>query len=114
MTLYRLSPRAAFITGLAVTVAAMAWFAYAGAEAKRVILMLCPGAAFTAMLLAGSDSILERVGLWVQRQPVRIVLVPAGLWAVYLIYAAGMGIATLFGAMEMAIYLAVPFAVFAR
>ncbi len=114
MTQYRLSPRTALIMGLAVTVAAIVWFAHTAAESKRAVLMLCPGAAFTAMLLSGSDSILERMRSWVQTRPVRIVLVPAGLWVIYIIYAAGMGIATPAGAIEMAIYLALPFAVFSR
>jgi membrane protease YdiL (CAAX protease family) len=73
--------------------------------------MVCPGAAFTVMLLLGSDSIIERLRNWFRRYPVRIVGVPVALWAIYLIYAAGMGILTPLAMLVIAVYLALPFAV---
>lgn len=73
--------------------------------------MVCPGAAFTAMLLLGSDSVIERLRTWFRRYPVGIVGVPVALWAIYLIYAAAMGILTPLAMLVMAVYLALPFAV---
>lgn len=61
----------------------------------------------------GSDSVIEHLQHWIEQQPARIVLIPAGLWLLYTIYAAGMQIATVRGLGVMAIYLAVPFGVFA-
>src|SRR5690349_13243663 len=91
---HRLSSAAAVIIGLATTAAAVVWSARTAAQPQLAILMVFPGAAFTAMLLLGSDSIIERLRTLFRKQPVRIVFVPAGLWAIYVIYAAGMGILT--------------------
>jgi membrane protease YdiL (CAAX protease family) len=104
----------AVITGLAVTAAAVVWFAMAAAEPRLAIWMVCPGAAFTAMLLLGSDSVIERMQIWVRKRPFRIACVPAALWTIYLIYAAGMRIVTPFAMLAMAVYLALPFAVFSK
>jgi membrane protease YdiL (CAAX protease family) len=110
----RLSPVAAVLTGLAVTAAAVLWFAFSAAQPQLAVWLLCPGAAFTAMLLLGSDSIIERMRTWFRRYPASVVCVPVGLWAIYLIYSAGMGILTPFAMLVMASYLALPFAVLAK
>ena len=100
----RLSAGTALAGGAAITAAAVEWFGSA--------LMICPGIAFTAMLLLGSDRILERARESIKSQPVRIIAVPIALWSLYLIYAAGMEIATAEGLAIMALYLSVPFLVF--
>jgi membrane protease YdiL (CAAX protease family) len=61
------------------------------------------------MLLLGSDRILERGRESVKKRPLGIAAVPAALWTLYFVYAAGMGIATAKGLATMAIYLSVPF-----
>ena len=71
--------------------------------------IVCPGVAFTAMLLLGSGSMLERMQKWIEAGHTRIVAVPAGLWLLYVIYAAGMGIATAAAAATMVVYLSAPF-----
>src|SRR5215470_13190132 len=111
---HRLSPRMAIITGLAVTAAAVVWFAMAAAEPPLAIWMVCPGAAFTAMLLLGSDSVIERMRTWVRKRPLRIAFVPSALWTIYLVYAAGMRIVTPFAMLVMAVYLLLPFVVFSK
>ena len=70
---YRLSAGAALAAGTAITAGAVMWFGSA--------LMLCPGLAFTAMLLLGSDRILERARDSIKSQPIRIASVPIALWA---------------------------------
>jgi membrane protease YdiL (CAAX protease family) len=110
----RLSSGAAVVTGLAITVAAMLWFALNAAQPQLAVWLVCPGVAFTAMLLLGSDSVIERMRIWFRRYPARIVWVPVALWALYLIYAVGMGILTPVAMLIMATYLAVPFAVLAK
>lgn len=112
MTQLRLSPEAALVTGLAVTAAAVAWFAAAGRPLPVALLMICPGVAFTGMLLLGSDRILETGKELVRRRPVGILAVPVVLWSLYVIYAAGMDVASAKGLAIMAIYLSVPFLVF--
>ena len=74
--------------------------------------MICPGIAFTGMLVLGSDRILETAQEFVRRRPAGILAVPIGLWSLYLIYAAGMDVATSRGLAIMAVYLSVPFLVF--
>jgi membrane protease YdiL (CAAX protease family) len=65
------------------------------------------------MLLLGSDDTLESVQKWIDRQPSRVSMTPAGLWTLYIVYAIGMGIADVRGATVMAVYLSVPFLAFA-
>jgi membrane protease YdiL (CAAX protease family) len=96
MKRYRLSPSAAILFGAMVTVAAMIWFSSWW--------MVCPGLAFTAMLVLGSGEVLERMGRLA-------AAVPVVLWLLYVIYAVGTGIATATAVVTMALYLAVPFIV---
>jgi uncharacterized protein len=110
---YRLSWMAALVAGLGVTAAAVIWFGTTRLPLQHALLMICPGLAFTGMLLLGSDRVLERARESVSKEPIRIAVVPAALWSLYLIYAAGMGIATAKGLAIMAVYLSVPFLVFA-
>jgi membrane protease YdiL (CAAX protease family) len=65
------------------------------------------------MLFLGSDRVLERAKEYVSKHPLCIAAVPIALWALYVVYAAGMGIATAKGLVIMAVYLSVPFLVFA-
>jgi membrane protease YdiL (CAAX protease family) len=105
MKRYLLSSVAAIVAGLVVTAAAVWWFSSP--------LMVCPGLAFTGMLLLGSDRILERAKESIKPQPIRIAAVPIALCTLYFAYAAGMGIASVQGLAIMALYLSVPFLVFA-
>src|SRR5215831_3068035 len=109
MQSHRLSTETAIFTGLLVTSTAQL-FALTAAEPWLAVWMLCPGAAFTIMLLLGSDSRIEQMQTWFRKHPARIVCVPAGLWAIYVIYAAGMGILTSYAMLVMAVYLVLPFA----
>jgi len=104
----------AVIIGLAVTAASIVWFSMAAPEPRLAIWMVCPGTAFTAMLLLGSDSVIERMRTWILNRPLRIACVPAGLWTIYLIYATGMRIVTPFAMLAMAVYVVLPFAVFSK
>jgi len=113
MDRYRLSSNLALIAGLAVTAAAVIWFAGAGRPLAQALLFVCPGLAFTGMLLLGSDRILERWQKSVTAWPVRIALVPVFLWGLYVIFAAGMGIDTAEALATMAVYLGIPFLAFA-
>lgn len=61
------------------------------------------------MLMLGSDHVLERLQGWIDRRPLRVALAPAVLWILYIVYAMGMGIADLRGAVIMAAYLTMPF-----
>ena len=103
MKRYRLSVSAAVLAGALATITAMVWFSSP--------LIACPGVAFTAMLLLASDSVLERTQRWIDTRRARIVVLPAGLWVLYVIYALGMGIATVTAVTTMAVYLSVPFVV---
>lgn len=113
MERHRLSSMMALAAGLALTAAAVIWFAAAGRPLTQALLFVCPGLAFTAMLFLGSDHILEWGKKSVGAQPARIALVPVFLWALYLVFAAGMGIATPAALATMAVYLSIPFLVFA-
>jgi membrane protease YdiL (CAAX protease family) len=105
MKRYQCSAPAAALTGGLVTVAAVVWFSSP--------LAAFPGLAFTAMLLLGSDHVIEGMQRWIEANRSRIVSIPAGLWLLYWIYSVGMGIATATAAITMAVYLSVPFIVFA-
>ena len=72
---------------------------------------MMPGIAFTMMLMLGSDGVAERLQIWFDRRPPRIVIAPAGLWALYVSYSIGARVADARIALLMAIYLAVPFLV---
>jgi hypothetical protein len=99
--------------GCTITLAVSWWFWHVSHSLSNAVLVACPGIAFTAMLLIGSDGVLESLQKWVDRKPSRIVAVPAALWILYLIYAVGMGIADARGEIVMVVYLAVPFLAFA-
>jgi membrane protease YdiL (CAAX protease family) len=71
--------------------------------------LLCPAIAFALMLCLGSDHIQKGLRHWIHRRRPRVIVAPLALWSLYMVYAAGMGIATLQGAATMALYLAVPF-----
>src|SRR5262249_51782150 len=92
MARYRLSWNIALVIGFAITFAAVFWFSGAGVPPKQALFIVCPGVAFTAMLLLGSDSVLERMQKWIAERRLRIAAVPAGLWLLYVIYAVGMRI----------------------
>jgi membrane protease YdiL (CAAX protease family) len=111
---HQLSSTTAVVSGLALTAAAVLWFALNAAQPGAAVWMVCPGAAFTAMLVLGSDSVIERMRTWFRRYPARIVGVPLALWAIYLFYAAGMHILTPLAMLVMAVYLALPFAVLSK
>src|SRR5436189_4980493 len=61
------------------------------------------------MLWLGSDSTIEGLAEWLHARPARIALAPAGLWLLYMAYAAGTGTAGVRPALTMAAYLAVSF-----
>src|SRR6266705_2186970 len=103
MKRYRLSASAAMLSGVLVTTAAIAWFSITTYSFSRAIFIMCPGAAFTAMLLLGSDRVLEQMQRWIDAKPARIMAVPAVLWALYSVYAWGMDIATTAAAITLAI-----------
>jgi membrane protease YdiL (CAAX protease family) len=96
-----------------VTFAAALWFWHLSHVPANAILVVCPGVAFTAMLVTGSDGVLEWLQAWIDKQPSRIVAIPSSLWLLYVIYAVGMGVATAYGTMIIAVYLALPFLAFA-
>jgi membrane protease YdiL (CAAX protease family) len=112
MKRHRLQVGTALAIGLGVTAAAIVWFARTG-PLRPALLLVYPGIAFTLMLLLGSDRILERLQGWVRQVPATIAIVPAFLWALYFAYASGMGIATSGAMTTMAVYLSVPFVLFA-
>jgi membrane protease YdiL (CAAX protease family) len=113
MTRHRLSAFCALIAGLIATAVAIFWFSRT-LPLGSALLVVFPGIAFTIMLLLGSDRILERFQDRTRKHPAIIALAPAALWVLYLAYASGMGIATTRGALTMAVYLSIPFIVFAR
>src|SRR5262245_18091707 len=113
MKKHRLSSRQAIIFGALITAAASIWFSRVTNDVGAALFMVCPGIAFTAMLLLGSDRVLERLQNWIQPQPIRIALIPAGLWLLYVVYSIGMGIAGTQKAVIMAIYISIPFLVLA-
>jgi membrane protease YdiL (CAAX protease family) len=73
------------------------------------LVVLCPGVAFAIMLALGSDDVLERAKQWIARRPLRAGFVPAALWLLYFVYAAGMGIFDVRPGILMAAYLSLPF-----
>jgi uncharacterized protein len=97
----RLAPVEALIIGCVITAGACIWF--------RSAFIVCPGVAFTIMLVMGSGQVLERLQGCIDRRPSRVILAPAVLWILYVVYAAGTGIADLAGAAVMAAYLGMPF-----
>jgi membrane protease YdiL (CAAX protease family) len=109
---HRLSARAAAGAGILVTFAAIVWFWNSTHSFTQAAFVACPGVAFTAMLMLGSGSILERLQDWIDVRPSRVMLAPTGLWLLYVVYAVGMGIANGTAVITMAVYLAVPFVAF--
>jgi len=105
---YRLPAATAALVGILLTAAAMVWFWSMTHSPGKAFLVVCPGAAFTAMLLLGSDVLFKLQG-WIDKRPNRIFAVPAVLWFIYLVYACGMGIANATASVAMAVYLSVPF-----
>jgi len=99
--------------GCIITVAAAIWFWNLTHRVANAVFIVCPGIAFTGLLVLGSEDVLERLQQWIDVQPLRVVAVPSGLWILYIIYAFGMGVADTRGAIVMAVYLAVPFVAFA-
>src|SRR4051794_18289498 len=112
MKRYRLSAPAALAIGVMVTIGAIVWFSMTTYPISRAVFIVFPGIAFTAMLLQGSDSVIEKTQRWMDAAAGRIAVVPAGMWLLYIAYAWGMGIATPTAAITMAIYLGIPFLVF--
>jgi membrane protease YdiL (CAAX protease family) len=96
-----------------LTIAVGWWFWHLSHLLASAILVVCPGVAFTALLVLGSDGVLEWLQASIDKQPSRIVAIPSSLWLLYVIYAVGMGVATAYGATIMGIYLAIPFFAFA-
>lgn len=76
---------------------------------RYAVLVACPGAAFATMLWLGCDNVLERLKKWVSLNPARVIVFPAALWFLYLLYAAGMENADARSALVMAAYLGLPF-----
>ena len=72
--------------------------------------MIAAALAFTVMLWIGCGNAQERLSRWMIANPWRVTVAPAGLWLLYLIYAAGMGSFNAKAALTMAAYLGVPFA----
>src|SRR2546425_3193017 len=103
---YRLPAATAALAGILLTAAAMVWFWSMTHSPGKAFLVACPGAAFTAMLLLGSDVLFKLQG-WIDKRPNRIFAVPAVLWFIYLVYACGMGIANATASVAMAVYLSV-------
>src|SRR6476646_6200264 len=91
----RLLPIEAVVVGSLVTIAASIWFWTISHRTLDAVLVVYPGIAFTVMLILGSAEVLERSRKWITAHPLTIVLAPAGLWGLYLLYARGMGILTL-------------------
>jgi CAAX protease family protein len=108
----RLQTRDAIVLGTIATIAGAVWFWTATHQLNEALLILCPGAAFTAMLCLGSDRVLERLQFWIHDNPSRVIIIPASLWLFYLLYATGMGILESRAALAMAIYLTIPFLAF--
>jgi membrane protease YdiL (CAAX protease family) len=106
---YRLGAREATAFGIVATIVSGIWFWDTTHQMKAALFIVCPGLAFTAMLWIGSDNVLERLELWVHAQPARVMIVPTGLWLLYLIYAVGMEIADVGSGLTIAVYLALPF-----
>src|SRR5438552_16937936 len=92
----------------AATLAALGFWLM-GMQVSATLLIVCPGLALTVLLRLGSDGGIEGLAEWVHARPSRIAVSPAGLWLLYMAYAAGTGTAGVRPALTMAAYLAVPF-----
>src|SRR5689334_14046319 len=104
-----LRPCRAIAFGMLVTVTTAIWFWSATHRLLPALCIACPGAAFTGMLLLGSERVPENLKLWIHEKPARVALVPTALWLLYLVYATGMEIVDGGAALAIAIYLSVPF-----
>ncbi len=109
MKAYRLSFSAALAAGGLAAFAAMVWSYILKQSAVQTVSVLCPGAAFTAMLVMGSGNILETLQGWIRRKPARFMIPPLGLWVLYLVYAGLLGVADATSIVKMAAYLGIPF-----
>src|SRR5689334_24505711 len=109
MKVRRLLPIEAVIVGTLVTVAASIWFWTVSHRTMDAVLVVYPGIAFTLMLILGSGDVLERARKSIASHPYLIVLAPAGLWGLYLLYARGMRIETDLSMAALGAYLAGPF-----
>jgi membrane protease YdiL (CAAX protease family) len=105
----RLLPIEAVIVGSLVTIAASIWFWTVSHRTLDAVLVVYPGIAFTLMLVLGSGDVLERTRKSIAARPYLIVLAPAGLWGLYLLYARGMRIDTYRSMAVLGAYLAGPF-----
>src|SRR5215471_13257899 len=109
----RLSNSTAIAIGFSTTIAASVWFWHTSHAFASALFIVCPGIAFTGMLLMGSDDVVGHMQHWIDQKPLRVLAVPIGLWMLYLVYALGMDIAGIRQSSIMAVYLGIPFLVFA-
>jgi membrane protease YdiL (CAAX protease family) len=110
---YSLGTNTAVVAGLLLTVAAVLYFWFT-THRQTAVFLICPGVTFTALLVLGSDRVLERLQRWIDPQPRRAAAFPAGLWLLYAVYAVGMGIASVPAMLSMVLYLGLPFLVLGR
>src|SRR5438094_9339789 len=109
MRRYRIRTREAIGFGILATTLAGLGFWQMAHQMKGAVLIAYPGFALTVMLWLGSDSTIEDLAEWVHARPERIALAPAGLWLLYMAYAAATETAGVGSALTMAAYLAAPF-----
>src|SRR5438034_1103002 len=109
MKRYRITTWEAIAFGILATTLAGLGFWQMAHQIRGTLLIVCPGFALTVLLWLGSDGTIEGLAEWVHARPARIAVAPAGLWLLYMAYAAGTGTAGVRPALTMAAYLAVPF-----
>src|SRR5437867_364467 len=109
MKRYRITTWEAIAFGILATTLAGLGFWQMAHQIRGTLLIVCPGFALTVLLWLGSDGTIEGLAEWVHARPARIAVAPAGLWFLYMAYAAGTGTAGVRPALTMAAYLAVPF-----
>ena len=109
MKRYRITTWQAIAFGILATTLAGLGFWQLAHQIRGTLLIVCPGFALTVLLWLGSDGTIEGLAEWVHARPARIAVAPAGLWLLYMAYAAGTGTAGVRPALTMAAYLAVPF-----
>src|SRR2546426_5228264 len=109
MKRYRITTWQAIAFGILATTLAGLGFWQMAHQIRGTLLIVCPGFALTVLLWLGSDGTIEGLAEWVHARPARIAVAPAGLWLLYMAYAAGGGPAGVRPALTMAAYLAVPF-----
>ncbi len=104
-----MSIKTAIALGTLTTLLAAVAVGYTNQSFRSACFTVCPGIAFTIMLLVGSDAVIERLQSWVHRAPLRLVLAPVTLWLLYAIYAVGMNVLTGRSLLVMGVYLGLPF-----